>query len=58
MCRNHEKPTPDCVPGLAGEGGEGRSRPLWQEARRRVLLGLAGAAAPTLSALLEWWCRR
>lgn len=31
---------------------------LWQEARRRMVLGAAGACAPGLLALLEWWLRR
>ncbi|MFJ2090530.1 hypothetical protein ACIOEW_14885 [Streptomyces sp. NPDC087901] len=58
MFRSHEKPEPDCVPGPAEDGEEGRPRSLWQEARRRVLLGVAGAAAPALLALLERWARR
>ncbi|MEU8784268.1 hypothetical protein [Streptomyces sp. NPDC048637] len=54
MCRNHEKPEPDRATDLE----EDTSPPLWQEARRRVVLGAAGVAAPALLALLEWWSRR
>ncbi|MGW2050338.1 hypothetical protein ACWCPF_34975 [Streptomyces sp. NPDC001858] len=34
-----------------------RPQPLWREACRRVVLGLASSTGAVLLAILEWWLR-
>ncbi|MGA5818054.1 hypothetical protein ACPC54_09365 [Kitasatospora sp. NPDC094028] len=49
---DRETPTPEDGPGRRGVRAS-----LWEEARRRAVLGIAGVSGPALLALLELWTR-
>lgn len=56
MCRTYGKPNSDHAMGCE-EVRQEASPSLWEEARRRVVLGTAAVAPPALLSLLEWWSR-